>query len=345
MQYDVVGTARRVARYLQHRFAPRALIVLYHRVVDLPSDPQLLGVTPRHFAEQLEVVRKHAHPLRLQDLVKVLRAGMVPRRAVVITFDDGYVDNLSNAKPLLERYDIPATVFATSGHVGIPHEFWWDELDRLVLQPGTVPEKLDLRVNGSTYRWEAGEAAQYSEEDYERHRGWHIEQPEDPGPRQRLYRSLYQLLHNLPEAERQRLLDEVRGWSGAGPDGRPTHRTMAPDEVMRLAEGDLIEVGAHTVTHPVLAALTAVAQRDEIWGSKAHLEELLNRRVTSFAYPHGAYTDETLALVKEAGYACACSSDTDAVWQGADCFGLPRVVVRDWDGEVFAQWFKGWLGR
>jgi peptidoglycan/xylan/chitin deacetylase (PgdA/CDA1 family) len=338
-----IGSLRHFPEHLRRRFAPRALIVLYHRVVDLPSDPQLLGVTPRHFAEQLEAVRKYAHPLRLQDLASALRAGDVPRRAVVFTFDDGYADNLLSARPLLERYDIPATVFVASGHVGNPYEFWWDELDLLLL-PGTVPEKLELNVNGSTYRWEAGEAAEYSEEDYERDRGWHIEQPEDPGPRQRLYRSLYQLLHNLPEAARQQLLKEVRGWSGAAPIGRPTHRTMSPEEVVRLAEGDLIEVGAHTVTHPVLALLPALAQRDEIRGSKAHLEVLLNRPVTSFAYPHGAYTDETLALVREAGFACACSSDTDAVWRGADCFRLPRVVVRDWNGEEFARWLKGWFG-
>jgi peptidoglycan/xylan/chitin deacetylase (PgdA/CDA1 family) len=119
---------------------------------------------------------------------------------------------------------------------------------------------------------------------------------------------------------------------------------MSAEEVVRLAEGDLVEVGAHTVTHPVLAALPPTAQRDEIQGSKVELEQILNRPVASFAYPHGAYTDETRALVRDAKYVYACSSDTDAVWQGADCFRLPRVVVRDWDGDTFARWLRGWFG-
>lgn len=339
-----ISSLGQIRHHLRHRFAPRALILLYHRIVDLPSDPQLLGVTPRRFAEQLEVVRKYGHPLRLQDLDRALREGKVPRRAVVFTFDDGYADNLHNARPLLERYHIPATVFVASGFIGNPHEFWWDELDRLLLQPGTVPERLELRVDGRTYRWESSLAAEYSEDDYWRASGWHIEQPKDPGPRQRLYRSLYQLLHNLPDATRQQLLMNIREWAGEGSNGRPTHRTMSAEEVARLAEGDLIEVGAHTVTHPVLAALPATAQRDEIQGSKVELEQILNRPVASFAYPHGAYTDETLALVREAKYVYACSSDTDAVWRGADCFRLPRVVVRDWNGDIFARWLRGWFG-
>jgi peptidoglycan/xylan/chitin deacetylase (PgdA/CDA1 family) len=81
---------------------------------------------------------------------------------VVITFDDGYADNLHNAKPLLERYDIPATVFVTTGHIGHEREFWGDELDRLLLQPSTLPELLGLSINGSPYQWELGEVAHYT---------------------------------------------------------------------------------------------------------------------------------------------------------------------------------------
>jgi peptidoglycan/xylan/chitin deacetylase (PgdA/CDA1 family) len=276
--------------------------------------------------------------------VRKLREGDLPRRALVVTFDDGYADNLYNARPLLERYGIPATVFVTSGHIGVPHEFWWDELDRLVLQPGRLPPRLSLQVGDNAYQWEAGAATEYSEQDYQRYRGWDIEQEDDPGPRQRLYRTLYYALHQLAEGARLDAQRQIQEWAGAGADGRPTHRTMSADEVARLAEGDLVEVGAHTVCHPVLAALPEAAQRDEIRRSKADLEEILNRPVTSFAYPHGAYTEQTLAIVRETGLTCACSSDTDAVWRDANVFRLPRVVVRNWDGEAFACWLRGWFG-
>ncbi len=97
-------------RRLRDRFALDGLILLYHRVTDVDSDPWSLCVTPDHFAEHLEVLRKYTHPMRLQQLAQGLYRRQRAGRPVAITFDDGYADNLQNAKPLLERYDIPATV-------------------------------------------------------------------------------------------------------------------------------------------------------------------------------------------------------------------------------------------
>jgi len=315
---------------------------MYHRVTELPDDPYLLAVKPKHFAEQLEVIRRYGFPMPLRQMVEALQDGKVPKRGIVVTFDDGYADNLYSAKPLLERYDIPATVFVTTGHVGHPCEFWWDELDRVLLQPGKLPPRLELSLDGRAWQWELGEAATYTTADYQRDRTWHIEREDDPTPRHRLHRSLYQLLHNLTERDKQQLLGNLRKWAGAEPIGRPTHRTLSHHELVHLAEGGLIEVGAHTVTHPMLSALSVVEQRDEIRRSRAHLEGILNRPVTSFAYPHGSYTKETLAVVREAGFACASSSEPDAVRTNADCFQLPRIVVRDWDRETFTRWLRRW---
>jgi peptidoglycan/xylan/chitin deacetylase (PgdA/CDA1 family) len=243
---------------------------------------------------------------------------------VVVTFDDGYADNLWNAKPILEKYDLPATVFVTSGHIGSDREFWWDELDRLLLQGGTLPERLRLSLNGTSYEWEFGELA-------------HAGMPQHQTPP---YRSLHQLLRPLPEAERRPVLDELLAWAGAEPVGRSTYRALSPDELFRLAEGNLVEVGAHTVSHPVLSALPATAQLAEVQESKARLEEILGRPVISFAYPYGTrsdYTSETVAVVREAGFACACSNFSGVVRRRTDRFQLPRVIVRDWDGTEFAR--------
>jgi len=166
---------RQAARRLKYRFASHALILMYHRVTELPNDPYLLAVTPKHFAEQLEVIRRYGVPMPLRQMVEALQNGKVPKRAVVVTFDDGYADNLHQAKPLLERYEIPATVFVTAGQVGSRREFWWDELDRLLLQAGTLPARLQLNLNGNAYERELGEASTYTEEDCRRYRDWHIE--------------------------------------------------------------------------------------------------------------------------------------------------------------------------
>lgn len=344
MRIRGVGRVRQAARW----FASRALILLYHRVIDLPSpDPFLLSVTPQHFAEHLEILREHGHLMQLQQLAQALRDGNLPRRAVAITFDDGYANNLHHAKPLLQRYDIPATVFVTTGYVGGQREFWWDELERLLLQPGTLPETLRLTVNGSPCQWQLGDSAYYDAEMYWRHCCWNIGQDE-PGLRQRLYRALYQLLRPLPDGERRQVLDELLAWAGAEPVARPTHRALSPDEIVHLAKGGLVEIGAHTVTHPALAELPAAAQQSEIQGSKSRLQEILGCTVISFAYPYGSrrhYTPETTAIVQEAEFGSACSGPSGLVWRGADRFQLPRISVRDWDGEAFEsrlqEWFRG----
>ena len=104
---------------------------MYHRVTELERDPFRLAVTPERFDEQLEQIRSRFEVLRLSELARAIEAGELPRRAVVVTFDDGYRDNLLNAKPLLERYEIPATVFVTAGQIGSDRDFWWDELVQL----------------------------------------------------------------------------------------------------------------------------------------------------------------------------------------------------------------------
>lgn len=319
---------------------PRATILMYHRVFEVESDPWSLCVSPKYFAEHLEHLRRHYVVLSLRELAKRLMEGQLPKRAVVLTFDDGYVDNLHDAKPLLERYDIPATVFLATGYIGHEREFWWDDLDRLLLQPGMVPETLRLNINGTTCQWELGEAAHYSADAYQLHSCWNVGHKDDPTPRHSLYRSLHRLLRPLAEDERRKVLKEVLAWADAGSTVRATHRTLSPDEVLHLAKGGLVEVGAHTVTHPVLSALPVAVQRNEIRRSKTHLEEILGRSVTGFSYPYGFradYTCETVAIVREAGFAYACSAFADVVKRGTDCFQLPRVPIQNWDGEAFAR--------
>jgi peptidoglycan/xylan/chitin deacetylase (PgdA/CDA1 family) len=342
MALRLISHLRRGGRMLRGSIHSQVLVLMYHRVTELPADPQLLAVTPSHFREHLEVIRKHHHPLRLTDLVDAVRANRLPRRAVVITFDDGYADNLHHAKPLLEEAGIPATIFVAAGFVGHAREFWWDELDKLLLYAGALPATLRLDIDGLTHQWELGDAAIYSQHDFQRHRGWHVEQPEDPTPRHRLYRALYETLYPLSRPAREQALDELRVWSGKGAAARPTHRTVTAPELLELASGDVVEIGAHTVTHPVLTTLSPSEQQREIREGRTQLEEMLERRVPTFAYPHGAIGDATVEAVRSTGFACACSSDPGPVRRGANLFRLPRVVVRDWDGEAFARQMREW---
>lgn len=331
---------------LRNRFRPGVLILLYHRVTELSSDPYLLSVTPQHFAEHMEVIRQQNCLMSLPQLVQALQDGRLPQQAIVVTFDDGYTDNLDNAKPLLEQYDIPATVFVASGYVGQEREFWWDEVERLLLQPGTLPETLQLTVKGKTYQWHLEEASHYSEADAQRDRTWHLYQDHDPTSRHRLFRALHKLLDQLPIQEKWQVLDQVATWTEIGFQGRPSHRMMNAEQLTQLADGGLVEVGAHTVTHPVLSQLSIALQQHEIYQSKADLEEILNRPVTSFAYPHGSradYTADSIAIAQATGFHCACSNFIGLVRLNTDPFQLPRVLVKDYDGETFARHLKDWF--
>jgi peptidoglycan/xylan/chitin deacetylase (PgdA/CDA1 family) len=330
----------RLIRRVRHKLLPGAIILRYHRISELAPDPHALCVAPDFFAAHLEILSRLGRPMSLRQLVASLRNGPLPRRAVVITLDDGYADSLSHAKPLLERYGVPATVFVISGFLGCRREFWWDELETLLLQPGTLPARLRLDMDGAPFEGRLEHEAHYSEDEFRRNCRAKLKLKEHPSPRHQLYRRLHDLLQPMSRERQWDVLDRLAAWAGTKPTIRQTHRPLTPEELVRLGEGKLIEVGAHSVTHPILSRLPAAAQREEIEGSKHHLEEILGQPVTSFAYPYGSHHDfsaETAALVQDAGFESACSTTPDVIFRGADLFRLPRLYVGNWDGEEFAR--------
>jgi peptidoglycan/xylan/chitin deacetylase (PgdA/CDA1 family) len=125
---------------------------------------------------------------------------------------------------------------------------------------------------------------------------------------------------------------ELVRWSGAARAPRHSHRLLRADEVARLDRDSLLEVGAHTVSHPMLSRLGAARRHAEIAGSKRRLEELLGRPVASFAYPYGAGVG-TARMVRRAGFESACTTAGRRVVPGSDRYRLPRVYVGDWDGD------------
>lgn len=302
-----------------------ALILGYHRVADPPWDPLSLAVRPKHFAGQLEWIRKYAHPISLRELVDRVKDGKVPRRAIVITFDDGYADNLYAAKPLLERYDLPATIFVSTGYLGT--HFWWDELATIVLSAKALPERFRISVNGNVCEWRP----------QRRFRGNEIRMKMD------LLSWLQQLFQYLPQNDRPKAMKQVRALTTGATENCSNPTALSAEELLRLAKGNLLEIGAHTVSHPMLAQLSKAQQESEIVQSKRHLEDLLNNPVNSFSYPHGSFSETTVAAVRDAGYARACTSLNDIASSRSDCFQLPRFWVPDWDGDQFSRWTVQWL--
>ncbi|WP_310490053.1 polysaccharide deacetylase family protein [Chamaesiphon sp. VAR_69_metabat_338] len=315
---------------------------MYHRVAELDIDPWSLCVTPQHFAEHLAVIKEIAHPISLQQLNRDRQQGTIPHRAVAISFDDGYADNLDLAKPILESYGIPATMFVSTGYLGAQREFWWDELARILLKPGTLPPQLTLIIGDNCCEWELDTAADYSQSAY-RHdrycRAWAAQ----PGSRMFLYYSIWQVLRDLAEIDRQQALAQIATWAGDDSQPRSSYLPLTVDELASLSSGELVEIGAHTVNHPFLPAQPIAVQQAEIDRSKRELERLLDRPVTSFSYPFGDRTAATIELVKASGFEYACSTQPDVVWGGSNCFDLPRYGVGNWNGAEFAERLELWL--
>jgi peptidoglycan/xylan/chitin deacetylase (PgdA/CDA1 family) len=196
--------------------APRPLILLYHAVAKVPTDPWGVRVTPRNFAEHMAVLRAHTNPLSLGDLGEALKGNCVPDRCVVVTFDDGYADNLIHAKPAMEQHRVPATVFVASGYVGSNREYWWDLLDAILLQPNHLPETLKLTVGGKSYEWSLGSSARYGVVDAFKTRRWRAWQEECPTPRHHVFRTIWHLLRVSTTEDRNRALEEMRQWADVG---------------------------------------------------------------------------------------------------------------------------------
>ena len=323
--------------------AATGLILMYHRIRELPLDPWGLAVSPSHFAEHLEILRRHGRPLHLTQAVRALQHKRLTDRTLIVTFDDGYADNFHNASPLLERYDVPATVFVTTGYIGGAREFWWDALEGILLGPEVLPAELSLTAAGRTWYWSLAEAWHYGQDLRQSDREWLIAKQGVPSGRYNLYRMVHRVLQPLGEDERCDVLDRLRRWARVAVDIRESHRCLSPDEIVALGRMRLIEIGAHTATHPVLPVLSEDSQREEIRQSKLYLEHLLGRAVTSFAYPYGQYAPATVALVRQEGLFSACSTQSGLLSQQSDLFRLPRVRVENWDGERFDRMLFNWF--
>jgi peptidoglycan/xylan/chitin deacetylase (PgdA/CDA1 family) len=326
------GALRYFLQYLHRRPAP--LILLYHRIADPPHDPWGLAVRPEHFADQLQIIKSTRIPLSMGEFVEALNTRRLPRGAIAVTFDDGYRDNLTAAKPLLESFKIPATIFLVTGSLGAGREFWWDELSRLVFGR-KHPVKGTIELAGQTMSVEIT-LADGETRKFRNWRAWNAPQTS----RQTLYLKLWQHIsaqhHDARRATMQQLRDMLEEDRGAR-DGAP----MSKQDVSSLLLGSGIEIGAHSVTHPRLTAIPPDQRRQEIDKSKAACELLAGKPVDGFTYPYGALDQTTKALVMDSGFKWACSANHEPVdLDQADIFALPRIQMVSTASRAFLDFWR-----
>jgi peptidoglycan/xylan/chitin deacetylase (PgdA/CDA1 family) len=289
---------------LLRRIGPwRGLLVLnYHRIgnpAESPLDSGVFSASTDQFDRQLAWLKHNADVVHLRDLDRALSSR---GRYVLITFDDGYADNHQLALPLLQKHSLPAAFFITTGFIDDRRIAWWDEIAWMVAN--ATHHQLPARVG----------------------------EPIAADTRDQATRHLLKTFKELPTDETPKFLDEIAQSTGSG-RWIGTDPWMTWDMVRDLHNAGHA-IGAHTVTHPLLARSTPERQRDELQNSKARLETQLNTTVDAFSYPvgiPGSYSDDTIRLVQEAGFRWAFSFQGGFASTGrptsTDPFRLPRVAM------------------
>lgn len=317
-------TLQRIVRPIVTAFRPGGLILGYHRIAEVSWDPLGICIRPSNFQQQLEALVELCTPVSLQTLVASLREGRNVQDMVALTFDDGYRDFIDNAQPELDRLGIPATVFIATGFSG--QTYWWDEIARYFRPDKQTSSELTLRWDDHST------VCVYSDLTSERGAA-------------RATQDICRELSMRSEVERAFIMEQLRHFAAIPCDPKTLPGTMSVNELRKLAELPNIEIGSHTVTHPVLASLTVAQQRQEIELSKRHLQDATgSQNVPGLSYPNGSCSAQICRQVAEAGYEYACASQQDVVRKGMDLYRLPRLWVPDADHRKFRAWLSSWHG-
>lgn len=291
-------------------------ILFYHRIAEGVDDPFKLCVTPARFAAHLDEICRCGEPSTLAELsLPSLR----PR--FVVTFDDGYADNLINAVPIAEAKGVPITVFVTSGVLGSHSGFWWDRLGTLLRSRPAAISEMTLPAGEGTVSIKLGSLRRKDLQSVRRH------------------------LLPLPVTEIHRALDAVSEQWGISAAPPPDARPLTLSEFGQLASSNVVTIGAHTVDHVRLRGLDAADQQPTISSSKEQLEQLSGQVVSHFAYPYGgndAFDDHSVDAVRAAGFETACTTIPGNASPTADPHRLPRRMVKNWSRLHFKAALERW---
>ena len=290
--------------------SPRLSILIFHRVharADniFPNEPDAA-----RFEQLMRFVARSFRVMALGEAVKCLANGSLPSRALVITFDDGYADNAEVALPILQRYGLTASFFVSSGFLD-GGRMWNDSVVECLRT--CRHSKIDLEPFGLECFSLAGSAE-----------------------RRQVIEKLLPRIKYLSLAEREDAIDSLQKLCGV--TTLPTNLMMRSEQLRAMHHSGM-EIGAHTVHHPILMALTPTEAECEITDGRRQLESIIGAPVDIFAYPNGKpgsdYDHTHVSLLKKLGFRGAVSTTPGVGQSGDDLFQLPRFTP--W-GESMAIW-------
>jgi len=275
----VLALVRWLAGQRQDRFG----ILMYHRVGSH-------GLSAAVFAKQLRYLAQHYRVMPLERVVRYHVSGApLPRGTVALTFDDGYADFAEVAAPMLKRQQLPATVFPITGGMESREPLWTAVVSAVCRHLGAEILEVPLGLTTLRYSLRTGAARQAVADDLKRR------------------------LKHVDADVNDAMLEELKARC-------PAWRRLAWEEAPLLDGAQLaalrrdgIDIGAHTVHHPILSRVTLERAALEIQESKRQLEERLGESIRLFCYPNGTREDYHPAisqLVQDAGYEAACTTES-----------------------------------
>ena len=295
-------------------------LVYYHSINEYREDrirvPNI--VTPTAFEAQIQYLASIAKVIPIQEyLDHIKKKEPLPQKSIVITFDDGYKDNLTIASPILQKYGVPATFFISTGYIGTGKMKWEDQLSCLIRR-----SKVDVISLGLQARYISFNIG--SEKD-----------------KFRAINMLVNILGYLTQSERESVLDELAKQLKVKCTDQ-VDVMMTWDDVRKLADTPGFSIGSHTVTHQHLTRISLDNVKWEVTNSKEHIEREIGRAVTLFSYPKGDFNKDVIAAVQSAGYTSAGTIEYGQNNIYSDPFRLKRVIALNQRGVRFSigMWLR-----
>lgn len=317
MKHAILRLMQETGAFAPFRFANRgkALIVMYHRFSREEGTPM---VSARAFAEQIDYLTSHYRIVPLSFVAARLGAGKpLPPRVAVLTIDDAYSDVYDIAFPILRERGVPATVFVVTDFAERKTWLWTDKLRYLTSR--VEGRQLEMAVQGRALRCELN------------------------GPASRLEAAamINARLKTLEDEAKEEAIfgiaDSLSVTIPASPP--PEFASITWDDARRMQAAG-IEIGSHSVTHPILTNICLARLRRELGESRERIESELSRKVDLFCYPNGNFNREVRREVERAGYSCAVTSIYGFADSGSDPLALHRIST-EFDLPHFIQSTSG----
>src|ERR1035437_3871237 len=284
-------------------------ILMYHRVSPQKDNWSLDPISPNVFEEQIAYFSRKYEILSLENLAKYFQQGKtLPEKAVVFTFDDGYLDNYQYADPILSKYRIPATIFLTTGHISSDKLFWWDKV-RYIIQH-TNKSRLNLNELGDYFLQSAKVRSQAQSK-------------------------ITEGLKQITEDRKSFLIEKLAGIADVDiPSGLAKKLILSWDKIKEMSSNG-ISFGAHTVNHRILANMPLEQAAWEIIHSKKDIEKAIGKEVNTFSYPNGDFNPNLVKIIKESSFSCAVSVLPQKLIRTSDnIYTLGRISAME-DFEIF----------